>query len=93
MWTGGGGQVELSKVTDLAGRQDNPAWTMGMYSNWTATVDAFAKYENILTFSAGDQLLNSGQPSFPLCRRFYHKITIFLTRTWLQRKAHTRPRT
>ena len=39
-------QVDL-----LTCSQANPEWTQAMFSNWTATVDEFAGYDNLLTFS------------------------------------------
>lgn len=31
---------------------------MDLYRNYTRTVDAFAKYDNLLTFSIGNEVIN-----------------------------------
>lgn len=33
-------------------------WTMELYANWTSTVDAFAKYDNILFFNIGNEIIS-----------------------------------
>ena len=32
---------------------------MRLFENWTATVDAFAKYDNLLSFSVGNEVINT----------------------------------
>ena len=49
--------VDLPSPTVAINRAD-PEWTMDMYSNWTGTVDAFAKYDNLLSFTIGNEVIN-----------------------------------
>nr|OQO26357.1 hypothetical protein B0A51_05127 [Rachicladosporium sp. CCFEE 5018] len=38
--------------------RNEPEWTIDLYNNWTATVDAFSKYANSLFFSIGNEVIN-----------------------------------
>ncbi|RYP03499.1 hypothetical protein DL764_005103 [Monosporascus ibericus] len=35
----------------------NPEWTMQQFSNWSATIDAFAGYDNTLAFTIGNEVI------------------------------------
>ena len=43
--------------------QDAPDWKMDTYTNWTTTVDAFAKYNNTLSFSVGSAVVDDSKLS------------------------------
>ncbi|ORY68255.1 Glucanosyltransferase-domain-containing protein [Pseudomassariella vexata] len=51
--------VWLDLLTPMvAFNREHPEWTMAMYNNWTATIDAFAGYDNILFFTVGNEVIN-----------------------------------
>ncbi|KAK6439604.1 1 3-beta-glucanosyltransferase gel4 [Oleoguttula sp. CCFEE 5521] len=50
--------VDLSTPLHAIDR-NTPEWTLDLYTNWTATVDAFSKYDNLLFFSIGNEIINS----------------------------------
>lgn len=35
----------------------DPEWTMDLYNSYTRTVDAFAKYDNVLAFGVGNEVM------------------------------------
>ena len=37
---------------------------MEMYNNWTVTIDKFSKYDNLLSFTVGNEVANR-KSSFP----------------------------
>ncbi|KAI0025994.1 hypothetical protein F4780DRAFT_2368 [Xylariomycetidae sp. FL0641] len=36
-----------------------PAWTKNLYESWSGVVDAFAAYDNLLSFSIGNEIITS----------------------------------
>lgn len=38
-----------------------PEWTMDMFNNYTKTLDAFAKYDNLLAVTVGNEVINGGE--------------------------------
>lgn len=39
--------------------QANPTWTTDMYEKYSAVLDAFAQYDNVLGFYSGSEIINS----------------------------------
>lgn len=37
--------------------QVDPEWTVDLYNSYTRTVDAFAKYDNVLAFGVGSEVM------------------------------------
>ncbi len=56
-----------------------PEWTMDMYSNWTGTIDAFAKYDNLLSFTIANEVINDVNSSItaPYIKAATRDIKIF----------------
>ncbi|CAG8511088.1 1093_t:CDS:2 [Ambispora leptoticha] len=44
---------------DFSINRDNPQWNVDLYNHYTATVDSFAKYPNVLGFFAGNEVTNN----------------------------------
>jgi len=46
--------------------QLSPAWTVDLYNNWTATMDAFSGYDNLLFFTISNEVISdeSKKPQF-----------------------------
>ena len=41
--------------------QVDPEWTIELYTNWTATIDAFAGYNNTLAFTVANEVMNDSK--------------------------------
>ncbi|KAH7388964.1 Glucanosyltransferase-domain-containing protein [Cadophora sp. MPI-SDFR-AT-0126] len=51
--------IGLGDPTNSFNRAD-PAWTDALYNHFTATIDAFADFDNTLGFFAGNEIINDG---------------------------------
>ena len=50
--------VDLATPTTTIDRSD-PKYTQALYDRYTAVIDAFAAYDNVLSFTAANELINS----------------------------------
>ena len=50
--------IDLASPLDLIDRA-NPAYTIDMFNTYAAVVDTFSKYDNVLSFNAANEVINS----------------------------------
>ncbi|CAG8738624.1 32103_t:CDS:2, partial [Racocetra persica] len=50
--------LDLATIKSSINR-DNPQWSLSLFQNYIATVDAFSKYPNTLAFFAGNEVTNN----------------------------------